>query len=427
VPAIIAVIFLTSSRGAVLVAVTGTLAIVVVSRSRWAAVGAASVSLGAAVVVVHSLRVRPALVDGPLASSVARAEGHRFLLVLLAVSVITAAAQLGLRALLSRVQPPRPIGVAAAAAAIVLVIVLGVAAHPVHRFEAFKQPASEAAIADPKAPTVAGHLVSATGSGRWQLWSSAAQQFRAHPALGGGAGSFEQWWLQHGTLDVFVRDAHSLWLQSLAELGPLGLALILGAFVVGLAPIRLAKARRDPASGVLTAVLVAFIVGASIDWIWEVTAVGLVGIGALAALAATHGSTVRVAPVTARLIAAAAVGAVLVQTAAFAADLSIRQSQADAASGRLQAAADAASRAGVLVPWAATPYLQRALVREEEGDLVGALADARSATARAPRDWAGWLTRARIELELTQVRAARRSLSRARALNPRSPVFTAHR
>jgi Flp pilus assembly protein TadD len=67
------------------------------------------------------------------------------------------------------------------------------------------------------------------------------------------------------------------------------------------------------------------------------------------------------------------------------------------------------------------------LVREEEGDLVGALADARSATARAPRDWAGWLTRARIELELTQVRAARRSLSRARALNPRSPVFKAHR
>ena len=72
------------------------------------------------------------------------------------------------------------------------------------------------------------HLLSANGSGRWQFWESAVDAFQATPLLGHGAGSYEAWWAEHGSLAVFVRDAHSLYLETLAELGVLGFLLLVG-------------------------------------------------------------------------------------------------------------------------------------------------------------------------------------------------------
>ena len=34
-----------------------------------------------------------------------------------------------------------------------------------------------------------------------------------------GAGSYESWWAQHGSISYFIRDAHSVWLETLGELG----------------------------------------------------------------------------------------------------------------------------------------------------------------------------------------------------------------
>ena len=73
--------------------------------------------------------------------------------------------------------------------------------------------------------------------------------------------------------------------------------------------------------------------------------------------------------------------------------------------------------------WAASPYLQLALVREAIGDLPGALVAIRQATDRDPLDWRLWLARARIETNSGDIAAARESLARAQALNPRSPLF----
>jgi O-antigen ligase len=61
-------------------------------------------------------------------------------------------------------------------------------------------------------------LFSFSGSYRTDVWKSAWRDYRDHPLLGSGAGSYEQWWLQHRPFAHQVRDAHSLYLEVLAEL-----------------------------------------------------------------------------------------------------------------------------------------------------------------------------------------------------------------
>jgi Flp pilus assembly protein TadD len=90
----------------------------------------------------------------------------------------------------------------------------------------------------------------------------------------------------------------------------------------------------------------------------------------------------------------------------------------------VEAAVDAAHAARAIAPWAPTPYLQLALIREQSGDLEVARTRIREALDRDETDWRLWLVSARIETKLGSVATATRHLARARALNPRSPAFS---
>jgi len=103
----------------------------------------------------------------------------------------------------------------------------------------------------------------------------------------------------------------------------------------------------------------------------------------------------------------------------------ITSSQDAAARGDAATAIKDALDARSIQPWAATPYLQVALVAEQAGRYSAALAWIGRAIARAPDNWQLWLVQARIDLEFGDVAGARQSLDRARALNPRSPLFRA--
>jgi O-antigen ligase len=119
---------------------------------------------------------------------------------------------------------------------------------------------------------------------RAPYWRAAASDAAAHPLLGSGAGSFDEYWYAHRTLDVSVQDAHSLYLELLAELGPLGLLLVLAVLVPPLAAA--VTARSDPALAVAAGGYVAFLVHAGIDWDWEMPAATLAGLACGAALLA---------------------------------------------------------------------------------------------------------------------------------------------
>jgi Flp pilus assembly protein TadD len=92
--------------------------------------------------------------------------------------------------------------------------------------------------------------------------------------------------------------------------------------------------------------------------------------------------------------------------------------------GRVQEALSAADAAVGVQPWAASGYLQRALVLERAGVLGVAAREARRATIKEPTNWQTWLILGRIEAERNRVKPAVRAARRARELNPRSPLFT---
>ena len=106
-------------------------------------------------------------------------------------------------------------------------------------------------------------------------WRAALNEYRAHPALGDGAGAFGGYWLQHPSADPGVqgtRDAHSLYIETLAELGPFGLALLLIALG---APLAALPRARSPAVPAAAGAYVAYLVHAGVDWDWEMPAVTL--------------------------------------------------------------------------------------------------------------------------------------------------------
>src|SRR5919201_1930224 len=68
-----------------------------------------------------------------------------------------------------------------------------------------------------------------------------------------------------------VRNAHNLYLETLAELGPVGLGVLVVA--LGLPLAAAVRARRRALAGAAAGAYVAFVVHASVDWDWQMPAV----------------------------------------------------------------------------------------------------------------------------------------------------------
>jgi O-antigen ligase len=111
------------------------------------------------------------------------------------------------------------------------------------------------------------------------------REYRGHPLLGSGAGTFAHYWLRWGDVGTWggALDAHSLYLETLAELGPIGLCL-LGWFL--LYPLRRTVSQRSlPFVPAAAGASIAFLVHAGLDWDWEVPAVVVAGLACAAVVA----------------------------------------------------------------------------------------------------------------------------------------------
>src|SRR5439155_5935637 len=142
---------------------------------------------------------------------------------------------------------------------------------PSQRWHDFKEPGLSRASGQ---STAGSRFGAGTGSGRYQFWGTALDAFSAHPFHGIGAGQYETWWNQHGSLPRQVKDAHSLFFETLGELGLPGLLLICG--FLGSGVVVALKRRREPGAspevGAAFAVLAAVTVAAAVDWMWEIPA-----------------------------------------------------------------------------------------------------------------------------------------------------------
>ncbi len=210
-----------------------------------------------------------------------------------------------------------------------------------------------------------------------------------------------------------TREAHSLYLETLAELGPLGLCLLgvaLGAPL--LAALRL---RRTPWGPPVLAALVAYDVHAAVDFDWELAGVTLpvVLLGAGAAVAASP-RAVALAP---RVRAAATLGAAALAAAgmlAFAGSSALARAGDSAAAGRYEAAVASARRALRFAPWSAEAWRVIGRARLAEGDRAGARAAFRSALDLDPADWQTWAQLA----DASAGEPRRAALAEAARLNP---------
>lgn len=448
VPAMAAAIYLTSSRGGYVTAAVGVLVFLSLSDRRLSAVVATAIAGAGAALAVKGMLARDALVNGPLGSGQASSEGESAALLMLLLGLSCAVAYWAWCRAADwepRVRLPLAAKAGLALAAVVALLLAVQAYDPVDKFETFKKPSG------PDVGLVEGdftrsHLLSSTGSGRWQLWTAAADEWETKPLLGRGAGSYQSWWSEHASLPLFVRDAHSLWLETLAELGLVGLVLLATAF--GAAFIAALTRRRRPGAdrpliAAMAGVLAAFCVAAAIDWMWELSIVGLVAVVALGVLvgrATAPEGDVRPAPARppgahARLRGralrtagvAVAFGAILCVAVPMLAQSRLEESQAAADRGDAVAAIDAADEARAIQPWAATPHLQLALLEEQEGNLAEANRQIDEALERDDSDWSIWLVAARLQTKAGVVKEGRRSLRQAERLNRRSQLFEALR
>ena len=192
--------------------------------------------------------------DAPV--SAASHEGHRLALYILLLAVAAGLAGAGLWLADRRVTPPRQARLAfGGAAALVLVVgLLGVFVHYGGPVELVRK-GYDSFTTTSNAPTVNlnQRLFTFSGSYRAELWHAAWHDYEAHPVLGSGPGTYEWYWDEHRPIQHKVRDAHNLYLEVLAELGPLGLLLLivaLGTPLVAAFPCTRPSARPARARGV---------------------------------------------------------------------------------------------------------------------------------------------------------------------------------
>lgn len=437
-------VYLTYSRGGLLSVAVALGAVIVLSRHRRVAVVHAVAGIAGAAVVVAAARANPAIARGPVgplgpgegAAEVALALLAGTLICIATATILARVREQG--TVLPRLTASRRIGRVRAAIAgqrrLAAGVVVGLAvlvglmvggdslAGLPERVGNLPGIATGGSGEDPSE-----RLVDAESS-RPAHWTAAIEAFWANPLTGTGAGTYEFWWNRGGG-ETFARDAHSLYLEHLAEVGLPGFALVLvlvGSLVV------LAwrgRARWDdegslgvPVAG--AAALAVFVVHAALDWLWEVPAVTLLALlGAAVASAPSEPLARRPAALRAAGVAAAVLACAL-QVPTLAGVTRVEDSQAAFRAGDVDGAKEAAADAADLEPWAASPYVQLALIDEADGSLTEAERHVREAIEREPTNWVHWELLARIEDARDEPEAAEAAYEEARRLRPVVPPPT---
>ena len=445
-------VYLTLSRGGTLALAVGVVVFLAFVPRRLPAAATLAVGGAGAAILIGGASQRDALQDG-LVTATATQQGSELIWLALVVCAGVALVQVALGLAARHLERPALLAPGRRAFAVragVGLVVAGAVAFGAGapdwasgQWRVFTAPPG--AVAAGAADDVFSRLSVVNGNGRFQLWQSALDATATAPWTGIGPGTFEFWWARNGTHRAFVRDAHTLYFETLAETGIVGLAL-LGGLLAFLAAMAIVRSLRAPAAlrvwlAAAAGGLAAFLTSATFEWVWEMAVIACVVLALGAVIVAGRADDDATEPepepepepayapwrgLVARavlaLLAVVALGAVAVPMAGSLATLDSRDA---AAAGRLAAALQDSRTAQRIQPYAATPRLQQALVLEAAGALPRAASAARAATAEEPTNWRPWFVLARISARRGQDAIALAQLRKARRLNPRSPLLAA--
>ena len=289
---LVVTMYMSLSRGAWLALILGVVVLIAIAPSRWLLLLTLLFTGGIVLVAILRLRAYPALVLDPGAGTGQAAEGKAFavelvVLVLLATFAQSVIATVRVGSRLERqkrtIRRLALVGVGAAAVVAALPVyvakgdqVEGGVTAGIHdatdwldrQWQDFLNPTTVAG-------TGTARLVSAKGS-RSEAYRVAINGFQERPLVGGGAGSFEVRYANERRIGEKIRDTHSLPLETLSELGAVGMLLLLGFVGAVASAARRALAGRGairPAeAAAVTASFAVWFAHASVDWDWEMPA-----------------------------------------------------------------------------------------------------------------------------------------------------------
>ena len=360
-------LYFTVSRGATGALVVGVIVLALVDPDRRLLLARSAPLAAPAVLAVLVSSWFPALATHGAELDDLQHDGVRFALVLLALVAVAAGAAFvigpGGGRLRVPARPPRRVVVPAAVLAVLVAVPL--AAVAVNRSDG---------------------LLSLAGTGRGDWWPIAATMVADEPLLGTGAGSFEARFVREGSPGLPARDAHNLYLETLAELGPAGFALLLATLALPL--VAIPRGRGGAVVPAAAAAYVAYLLHAALDWTWEIPVATVPALFCAAALLAVARAPDGYSFVGRRRAIALALAAPVLAVALV----------AHVGNGAAAASADASSR----------------------DDPERALREAKRAIAWAPWAEEPWQLRGEAELLLDDDAAARRSFERSLELNPES-------
>jgi hypothetical protein len=433
--------YLASSGTATLVVVAGLGVFMLIAPDRIPKLATLAMGAAGTAILGYAVDHRAAL-DRGLPTPDAKSQGSEVLLILIFVCAGVALCQFAISLAVRHGRrpgwlliPSRTAAVATIVAiliAIPIAVAAGAPGEAKQRWDNFKSREGDSSTA-----STSSGILNSSGSGRYQFWQSAIDAYKSEPFHGIGPGTFEFWWAQHGNYVGFVRDAHSLYVETLAELGIVGFGLITGLVlaILGIGTVRSLRAPPDLRLGLAaaTAGCAAFAAAAGVDYIWEIGVMPIAFFLLAAVVADAGGGRLPTARTSAELrrreigwrvgTVLAAIAALVVIYLPYKGASDLRASERDVNQDRLDAALSEAESAADAQPYAASPRLQEALVLERQGKFNQAAAAARQATMKESTNWRTFFVLSRIEAERGRAKESLDAYLRARQLNPRSGVF----
>jgi hypothetical protein len=381
VPVLACALYFTLSRAGAGVAVAGVVVYALLARPRGIVAAAAAAAPGTALALLGSLLSRGQ--SGVEASLAHKGAEGRLLTLALVIAVAGTYWLLprlrGLDRWAEDLQISRGIRRAAAVALATGAVLLAgaVVASGASRkaYDRFLAPTQQSDI-DPR-----GRLLTLSNNGRVDFWRVALRASRGERLRGTGAGTFALQWDRMRTTPRQATEAHSLYVETLDELGIAGAALLVVALIALPAGAILARGQPRAVRALVFVATAMWLAHAAFEWDWEMPAVSAVPL-ALAAAAAPGGRRRAGVPLAVAAIALAVLPALTAFTAPRVAG-ALRAYDAGDCAG----ATGPAARAKLLFDARPQPHLIAALCHARAGDDAHAIAEGREALARDPDNW----------------------------------------
>jgi O-Antigen ligase len=276
-PLLATTLYFTFSRGAIAAALIGLIAYALLARPRGLPGGLLS-AVPAAVAVAVAYGADRLASENPTGPAAAGQASRVALVTALAIVAAGLVRALCLRlddrvaGLRLRVPGTRRVRLGVPLAALVALIVLLAAVDaPARLRDQYERFVEGSTLRD---SDLRQRLTNPGNHGRLDHWRVALEGFGDEPIHGGGAGTYEILWARERPRAFTVINGHSLYMETLAELGIVG-GLLLGLGLFGIAA-GMARRVRGPDRALYAAplaMLIAWLANAGVDWSWEMPAV----------------------------------------------------------------------------------------------------------------------------------------------------------